>query len=94
MLGIEVSKVLRPASTDEGILPAEAEAFHQSIMLKAQDTYQETNGPTQVSVDFSRARGKKRDKHRLIKALVGCVARNCHPGQPWFRFDEPASTAD
>jgi len=82
ILGIEVSEVLRPASTNEGILPAEAETFHQSIMLKAQEMYLETNDPTRVSVYFSRARGKKQDKHHLIKLLVDCVARNRHRANP------------
>lgn len=84
VLGIEVSEVLRPASTNEGILPVEAETFHQSIMLKAQEMYQETNAgrPTRVSVYFSRARGKKQDKHHLINSLVDCVARNRHWANP------------
>jgi hypothetical protein len=82
LLGVEVSEVLRPASTNEGILPAEAETFHQSILLKAQEEYQETSGPTRVSVYFSRARGKKQDKRHLIESLVDCVARNRHRAAP------------
>src|SRR5438309_7612381 len=82
VLGVEVSEVLRPASTNEGILPAEAEAFHQSILMKAQETYQETNGPTRLSVYFSRARGKKQDRHHLIRSLVDCVARNRQRANP------------
>lgn len=82
MLGIEVSEVLRPASTNEGILPAEAEAFHQSIMLKAQEMYLETNDPMRVSVYFSRARGERQDKYHLIKSLVDSVARNRHRANP------------
>jgi hypothetical protein len=83
VLGIEVSEVLRPASTNEGILPVEAEAFHQSILLKAQETYRETNAvPTLVSVYFSRARGRRQDKRQLIKSLVDCVAQNRHRANP------------
>ena len=70
-LGIEVSEVLRPASTNFGISPVEAESFHQAIMLKAQEKYQLTNtAPTRVNVYFSPARGKKQDKRQLIDALV------------------------
>ncbi len=83
MLGIEVSEVLCPASTNEGILLAEAESFHRSIMQKAQETYQKTNAdPTRGSLYFSRARGGKQDKNRLIQSLVDCVARNCHSANP------------
>lgn len=83
VLGIEVSEVLRAASTNEGILPVEAEAFHQSILLKAQETYQETNAvPTRVSGYFSRARGRRQDKRQLIKSLVDCVAQNRHRANP------------
>src|SRR5437870_5016813 len=51
VLGIEISEVMRPASSNHGILPAEAEAFHQSIMLAAQKTFQKSNAaPTRVNV--------------------------------------------
>src|ERR1700721_3669788 len=63
VLGIEVSEVLRPASTNFGISPVEAESFHQAILLKAQEKYQATNAaPTRVSVYFSPAGGKRKDK--------------------------------
>ena len=59
-LGIEVSEVLRPASTNFGISPVEAESFHQAIMLKAHGKYQTTStAPTRGNVYFSPARGKK-----------------------------------
>ena len=75
-LGIEVSEVLRPASTNVGISPVEAESFHQTIMLKAQEKYQVANAaPTRVSVYFSPARGKRQDKQQLIDALVDAVTR-------------------
>jgi hypothetical protein len=77
VLGIEVSEVLRPASTNFGISPVEAESFHQTILLKAQEKYQATNAvPTRVSVYFSPARGKRQDKRQLIDALVNAVTRN------------------
>lgn len=78
VLGIEISEVLRPASSNDGILPAEAEAFHQSIMRAAQETYQKTAAaPLRVNVYFTPARGKKQDKRELIKSLVECIAANC-----------------
>jgi hypothetical protein len=82
-LGIEVSEVLRPASTNDGISPVEAEAFHQAILLKAQEQYQATNPvPTRVSVYFSPARGKRQNKRQLIDALVDAVARNREKANP------------
>jgi len=82
-LGIEVSEVLRPASTNFGISPVEAESFHQAIMLKAQEKYQVTNtAPARVSVYFSPARGKRQDKHQMIDALVDAVTRNRNRANP------------
>lgn len=82
-LGIEVSEVLRPASTNFGISPVEAESFHQAIMLKAQEKYQVTNAaPTRVNVYFSPARGKRQDKRQMIDALVDAVTRNRNRANP------------
>jgi hypothetical protein len=82
-LGIEVSEVLRPASTNHGISPVEAESFHQAIMLKAQEKYQVTNtAPVRVNVYFSPAKGKKQDKRQLIDALVDAVIRNRNRANP------------
>jgi hypothetical protein len=82
-LGIEVSEVLRPASTNFGISPVEAESFHQAIMLKAQEKYRLANtAPTRVNVYFSPARGKKQDKRQLIDALVDAVTRNRKRANP------------
>jgi hypothetical protein len=83
LLGVEISEVLRPATSNDGILPAEAEAFHESIMIAAQEAFHKTNpAPTRVIVYFSRARGKKQDKRQLIKALAECVAANRHRADP------------
>jgi len=38
-LGIELSEVLRPASSSHGILPVEQESFHKEIITKAQQDY-------------------------------------------------------
>lgn len=74
-LGIEVSEVLRPASSNHGILPAEEEAFHQSIISKAEQTFKQGSAlPTRVSVYFSRTRGVRQNKRDLIQSLVNCVA--------------------
>ncbi|MGC2245086.1 MAG: hypothetical protein WA609_00660 [Terriglobales bacterium] len=82
-LGIEVSEVLRPASTNDGISPVEAESFHEAILLKAQEKYRATNAaPTRVSVYFSPARGKRQDKRQLIDDLVDAVTQNRERANP------------
>jgi hypothetical protein len=82
-LGVEISEVLRPASSNDGILPAEAEAFHQSIVRKAQESFQTTNTePTQVSVYFSNPRGKKQSRQRLINLLVESVRQHRRQANP------------
>jgi hypothetical protein len=73
-LGIEVSEVMRPPSSNHGILPAEAEAFHQNILQNAQKIFQKTSSlPTHVNVYFSDPRGQKQDKRKLINQLVEAV---------------------
>lgn len=84
-LGIEVSEVLRPASTNFGISPVEAESFHQAIVLKAQEKYQVANAaPMRINVYvyFCPARGKRQDKNQLTDALVDAVTRNRDRANP------------
>jgi hypothetical protein len=51
-LGIELSEVLRPASSNHGILPVEQESFHKEIIAKAQQDYYASSGakPAHVNV--------------------------------------------
>jgi hypothetical protein len=82
-LGIEVTEVLRPRSSNHGISPVEAEAFHQSIMLKAQEKVcAASSAPTRVSVYFSQTRGKRQDKRELIDSLCNAVTRNRERANP------------
>jgi hypothetical protein len=82
-LGIEVSEVLRPPSSNHGISPVEAEAFHQSILAKAQEKFSAVNtAPTRVNVYFSPARGKRQDKRQLTDALMDAVTRNRNRANP------------
>jgi hypothetical protein len=83
VLGIELCEVLRPASTNQGIVPVEAESFHRSIMVEAQRAFQKSNAlPTKISVDFSRAKGTRQDKLKLVKSLVDCVEENRSRANP------------
>lgn len=82
-LGIEVSEIMRPASSNHGILPAEAEAFHQGIMRKAEERFRATsNLPTHVNVYFSNPRGQKQNKQQLVNRLVEAVQHNRHRANP------------
>jgi hypothetical protein len=82
-LGVEVSEIMRPASSNHGILPAEAEAFHEGIMQKAGELFRKTsNLPTHVNVYFSNPRGQKQNKRRLVNELVQAVQQNRHRANP------------
>jgi hypothetical protein len=77
-LGIELSEVLRPASSNHGILPVEQESFHQAVIAKAQQDYYASSGakPVHVNVYFTNTRGGKRDKKDLALALTEFVKAN------------------
>jgi hypothetical protein len=82
-LGIELSEIMRPASSNHGILPAEAEAFHGRIMRTAQEAFQKmSNLPSFVSVYFSNPRGQKQKGEQLTKLLVEAVQRHRHHANP------------
>lgn len=83
-LGIELSEVLRPASSNHGILPVEQESFHEEIIKKAQRDYYDASDakPAHIRVCFTDARGKKRDKKELAIALTKCVKANVHRANP------------
>lgn len=83
-LGIELTEVLRPASSNHGIIPVEEESFHRDIIEAAQrDYYMVPNAnPVHVSVYFSNAKGKRRSKHDLACALSKFVQANVHRANP------------
>src|ERR1700722_3048977 len=63
-LGVEVSELLRPASSNFGIVPAAEENYHQEIIRIAQKQYYRAGdaAPVEVILYFASARGEKRDK--------------------------------
>jgi len=85
VLGIELSEVLRPASSNHGILPVEQESFHNEIMTKAQQDYCDGHNakPVHVSVYFTNTRGGKRNKRELALALTECVKANVDRANPF-----------
>jgi len=60
-LGIELTEVLRPASSNHGIIPVEEESFHRAIIETAQKDYYTVpnTNPIHVSAYFTNAKGKR-----------------------------------
>src|SRR5437879_3769890 len=90
-LGIELSEVLRPASSNHGILPVEQESFHKEIMTKAQQDYYAWSGakPVHVNTYFTNTRGGKRDKRELALALTEFVKANVDRANPFVSLYRP-----
>jgi hypothetical protein len=90
-LGIELSEVLRPASSNHGILPVEQESFHQTVIEKAQQDYYASSGakPVHVNVYFTNTRGGKRDKKELALALTKFVKANVERANPFVSMYRP-----
>ena len=89
LLGIELCEVLRPASSDNGIVPVHQEAIHEEIMEKAQLTYYQNPQarPVKVQVYFADARGKKQDRDSMARALADLVAENAHRAVSYTHLD-------
>ena len=89
--GIELSEVLRPASSNHGILPVEQESFHKEITRRAQKDYYDSPDakPAHVNVYFTNTRGEKRDKGELARALTDFVKANVHRANPFISLYRP-----
>ena len=90
-LGIELSEVLRPASSNCGILPVWEESVHREIVETAQRTYYAVSNvqPVNVSVYFSNARGKRRnerEKAEIANVLAEFVQAEVHRATPVVTF--------
>ncbi|HKV04372.1 MAG TPA: hypothetical protein VJO53_04600 [Candidatus Acidoferrales bacterium] len=90
-LGIELSEVLRPASSNHGILPVEQESFHKDIITKAQHDYYDAPDakPAHVSVYFTNTKGKRRNKGELACALTEFVKAKVHRASPFVSLYRP-----
>jgi hypothetical protein len=87
-LGIELTEVLRPASSNDGISPVEEESFHREIVKMAQKQYYRVPNaaPVHVSTYFTNARGNRRSKHDLARALSKFVQTNVDRANPIASF--------
>ena len=87
-LGIEVTELLRPASSNGGIVPVEEERFHKEIIQIAQQQYCQGTGvpPARVVSYFANARGARQIKQKMARALVEFVKANLHLANPVVNF--------
>src|SRR5437660_522773 len=82
-LGVEVSELLRPASTNHGILPLEQENFHRRVLDAARDECDRRGLPSlRVQVYFTNPRGNRQDWKDLTRSLVELVFANYEKAQP------------
>jgi hypothetical protein len=88
-LGVEVTELLRPASSNWGIVPVAAESYHQEILQMAQKEYfADPNAkPAKIVLYFANARGKKRDKREMARTLAAFVRTNIHKANPVVNFE-------
>jgi hypothetical protein len=82
-LGIEVSELLRPASTNHGILPLEQENFHRRVLDAAREECDRRGlPPLRVQVYFTNPRGERQSWKELTRSLVDIVSANYEKAQP------------
>lgn len=76
---------LRPASSNHGILPVEEEAFHKKIIAQAQRDYYDASDSrvARANLFFTNARGVRRSKKELTRALTGFVRANAQRRNPF-----------
>lgn len=90
-LGIELSELLRPASSNHGILPVEEASFHEDVIRMAEEAYYRVAGvkPIQVGLYFANARGQRRDKRQMASAVTAFIQTNAHHATPVIAFYKP-----
>jgi hypothetical protein len=89
-LGIEISELLKPASSNFGIVPAEAESYHQKVVQLAQRQYYAAAGAITVTINlcFANARGKRRDKQDMARTLTEFIKANLPGPNDTLSFDD------
>jgi hypothetical protein len=88
-LGVEVSELLRPASSNHGIMPVAEESYHQEILEMAQrEYYADPHAkPAKIILYFANARGEKRDKRKMARNLAEFVRTNIGRANPIANFE-------
>ncbi|MHB8527075.1 MAG: hypothetical protein ACYDD2_13065 [Candidatus Acidiferrales bacterium] len=87
-LGIELTELLRPASSNHGIVPVEEESYHKDVVRMGEEAYYRTPNakPVRVGVCFTNARGKRRGKTQMASTLTEFVRSKTHQAQPFVSF--------
>jgi len=94
-LGIDVSELFRPASTNHGILPLEQEKFRERILDVARQECEKRGLPSlRVQVYFTNPKGKRQDWQDLAQSLVDIVVANYGKAQPAWSQSGPALPDD
>ncbi len=93
-LGIELSELVRPALSNQGILPVEEAAFHSEVARLAEEVYYRMpdTKPVKVGLYFRNAGGKRRDKRQLAKTVAEFVKSKADQATPFaafYQFDAP-----
>jgi hypothetical protein len=88
MLGVEVSEVLKAASSNFGIVPAEAESYHKEIVATAQEQYYADAEaiPVTINLYFANARGERRSKREMARMLAEFIKANTPPPSKTLNF--------
>lgn len=83
-LGVEVSELLRPASSNGGIMPVAAESYHGEIFRMAKEEYfaDPDAKPAKLVLYFANARGKKRGKREMARTLAEFVRAKIGDANP------------
>src|SRR5260370_16741073 len=77
ILGVDITELLKPASSNFGIMPAEAESYHQEIVQFAQHHYAAADAiPVTINLYFASARGKRCDKREMARTLAEFIKAN------------------
>jgi hypothetical protein len=89
-LGIEVTEILRPASSNFGILPVEEESFHREVLAAAERVYYGLPNvpPAHVRLYFANAKGRKRSKREMARTLAEFVKANVRRANPFAAFTD------
>jgi hypothetical protein len=87
-LGIEVSELMLPASSNYGIAPVAEAAFNLQVAQMAQEQYYRSPDatPVKVSLYFPSSRGERRDKFAMAKTLAEFVSKNVPTDKRFVTF--------
>lgn len=90
MLGVDITELLKPASSNFGIMPAEAESYHQEIVQLAQHQYYAAADalPVTINLYFASARGKRCDKREMARTLAEFIKANLPGPNETLNFND------